>query len=81
MHAALRQVLGEHVQQAGSLVDAERLRFDFNHNQRVEAEEIRRIERLVNLEIRRNTALRIEDTSLREAREAGAMALFGEKIR
>jgi alanyl-tRNA synthetase len=79
MHAALRQVLGEHVQQAGSLVDAERLRFDFNHNQRVEAEEIRRIERLVNLEIRRNTALRIEDTSLREAREAGAMALFGEK--
>lgn len=79
MHAALRQILGEHVNQRGSLVDGERLRFDFSHFEPVTAEQTREIERLVNSEIRRNSAIDTEIMALEDAREKGAMALFGEK--
>lgn len=79
MHAALRQVLGEHVQQRGSLVDANRLRFDFSHFEAVTKEELREIERLVNDQIRRNTDIQTELMALDAAKEKGAMALFGEK--
>ncbi len=79
MHAALRAVLGTHVTQKGSLVNAERTRFDFAHPQPVTAEEIQRIEAMVNAEIRRNH--RVETRLMRhaDAIKAGAMALFGEK--
>ncbi len=79
MHAALRKVLGDHVQQKGSLVDAEKLRFDFSHYQPLEAEEITRIETLVNNEIRGNIETRAELMDMESARNTGAMALFGEK--
>jgi alanyl-tRNA synthetase len=79
MHAALRSVLGEHVQQKGSLVTPERLRFDFSHTAPVSAEELRQVERMVNLEIRHNRAADIREMSMDEAKQAGAMALFGEK--
>ncbi len=79
MHAALRQVLGEHVQQRGSLVDASRLRFDFSHFEAVTNDELREIERLVNDQIRHNTDIRTEVMPIDAAREKGAMALFGEK--
>lgn len=79
LHAALRTVLGDHVNQRGSLVDAERLRFDFSHFEPVTAEEQRQIERLVNDEIRANTGVVTEVMPLEQAREKGAMALFGEK--
>jgi alanyl-tRNA synthetase len=72
-------VLGDHVNQRGSLVDAERLRFDFSHFEPVTAEEQRQIERLVNDEIRANTGVVTEVMPLEQAREKGAMALFGEK--
>jgi alanyl-tRNA synthetase len=79
LHAALREVLGTHVQQKGSLVAPERLRFDFSHYQAATPEEIRAIERRVNAEIRRNA---VAETSLMDYEQAvagGAMALFGEK--
>ena len=79
MHAALRSVLGNHVTQKGSLVNAERTRFDFAHPNPVTAEEIRRIEDLVNAEIRRNNRVETRLMKHEEAIKAGAMALFGEK--
>jgi alanyl-tRNA synthetase len=79
LHAALRQVLGEHVTQRGSLVAPERLRFDFSHSQPVTDDELREIETRVNTEIRRNVAAEIREMPYEEAIAAGAMALFGEK--
>ena len=79
MHAALRKILGEQVNQRGSLVNAERLRFDFSHFEPVSREQLREIERLVNTEIRANSAIETEVMGLESARNKGAMALFGEK--
>jgi alanyl-tRNA synthetase len=79
MHAALRKVLGTHVQQKGSLVDAGHTRFDFSHSQPVTAEEMREIEKLVNAEIRRNVPVESNIMNYDNAIKAGAMALFGEK--
>lgn len=79
MHAALREVLGNHVQQRGSLVDPERLRFDFSHFEAVTDAEIRRVERIVNEQIRQNSAVQTEILGIEEAQQKGAMALFGEK--
>lgn len=79
MHAALRKTLGEHVTQKGSLVDAQRLRFDFSHYEGVSTKQLQTIERLVNQEIRENRPLSTELMDLDEAKASGAMALFGEK--
>lgn len=79
LHAALFNVLGKHVQQKGSLVDPDKLRFDFSHNQAVSSEELREIERLVNAEIMANREVDVQEMALDEAKEAGAAALFGEK--
>jgi len=79
MHAALRRVLGDHVQQKGSLVDPDKLRFDFSHFEAVSHEQLIEIERLVNREIRANHAVETRIMSLDDAKAAGAMALFGEK--
>ena len=79
MHAALREILGEHVAQKGSLVDAERLRFDFSHFEAVTAEQIQQIETLVNQQILANSAVETEVCDMETAKEKGAMALFGEK--
>jgi len=79
IHAALRNVLGEHVTQKGSLVDEDRLRFDFSHPKPVTAEELATIERQVNEQIMLNTPLDVKVMGFDEARSAGAMALFGEK--
>ncbi|HLT05347.1 MAG TPA: alanine--tRNA ligase [Pseudomonas sp.] len=79
LHAALRQILGEHVTQKGSLVDSQRLRFDFSHTEAIKAEEIRALEAMVNAEIRKNSAVEIEETDIETAKAKGAMALFGEK--
>jgi len=79
LHAALRSVLGDHVQQKGSLVDSERLRFDFSHFEGVSADELKSIEDLVNAQIRANTEVTTRLMNMDEAVEAGAMALFGEK--
>ena len=79
LHAALRKLLGEHVSQKGSLVDSQRLRFDFSHFEAIRPEQIKTLEDLVNAEIRRNTAVEIEETDIDTAKSKGAMALFGEK--
>ena len=79
MHAALRKVLGTHVQQKGSLVDADRTRFDYSHNEPLTAAQIREIEKLVNQEIRRNAAVEARIMKYDDAIKTGAMALFGEK--
>jgi alanyl-tRNA synthetase len=79
LHAALRQVLGDHVQQKGSLVDSQRLRFDFSHFEAIKPEQIKALEDIVNAEIRKNTPVQTEEMPIDEARKKGAMALFGEK--
>jgi len=79
MHAALRNTLGEHVTQKGSLVDATRLRFDFSHSAPVTADELAKIEAAVNAEILANTQVAKEVMALEAAQQRGAMALFGEK--
>ena len=79
MHAALKQVLGEHVNQKGSLVSDERFRFDFSHFEAVTNEELKSVEKLVNEQIRANHSLETKLMNLDEAKAAGAMALFGEK--
>ncbi|MBT1443366.1 alanine--tRNA ligase [Shewanella sp. JM162201] len=79
LHAALRQVLGTHVTQKGSLVDPERLRFDFSHFEGVKREELKAVEDLVNTQIRRNHELNFAEMDIEEAKAKGAMALFGEK--
>ena len=79
LHKALREVLGDHVQQKGSLVDASKTRFDFTHNAPITSQEIRRIEDIVNAEILANTATSGKVMSLDDAQKTGAMMLFGEK--
>ena len=79
MHKALREVLGPHVQQKGSLVDAERTRFDFSHNEPLTDEQIRRVEAIVNAEILANVATTARIMKFDEAAKAGALAFFGDK--
>ncbi|WP_415720026.1 alanine--tRNA ligase [Photobacterium ganghwense] len=79
LHAALRQLLGEHVTQKGSLVKPEGLRFDFSHLESVKPEQLREVERLVNEQIRRNHAIKTDLMGIESAKQKGAMALFGEK--
>ncbi len=79
LHHALREVLGEHVKQAGSSVTAEHLRFDYTHYKPLKKEEINRIEKIVNKQIEENYPVKSEITNLKAAREKGAIALFGEK--
>jgi len=79
MHKALREVLGPHVQQKGSLVDADKTRFDFAHDKSMSEDEMRRVEALVNAEILENTPTRAQIMPVEEAKRSGAMMLFGEK--
>jgi alanyl-tRNA synthetase len=79
LHAALRKVLGKHVEQKGSLVAADRLRFDFSHTQALSPDELRQVEDLVNSEIRENAPVETRVMALDQAKAAGAMSLFGEK--
>ncbi len=79
VHAALRSVLGEHVAQRGSLVEADRARFDFTHGAAVSAQELERVESLVNQQVRLNHAIETAVMSLEDAKSSGAAALFGEK--
>ncbi|MCP4211734.1 MAG: alanine--tRNA ligase [Halieaceae bacterium] len=79
LHAALRKVLGEHVQQKGSLVDSRRLRFDFSHPEALSAQQLKEIESIVNEQVRGNTGVRTRLMNMDDAVAAGAMALFGEK--
>lgn len=79
LHAALRQVLGEHVQQKGSLVNSQRLRFDFSHFEAVTAAQLKTLEDMVNQQVRLNSEVCTEITDIEQAKAKGAMALFGEK--
>jgi alanyl-tRNA synthetase len=79
LHAALREVLGPHVTQKGSLVDAERLRFDFTHGKPLTVDQLAAVETLVNAQIRANSEAQVQEMALADAQAAGAMALFGEK--
>lgn len=79
LHEALRRVLGEHVMQKGSLVEAKRLRFDFAHNKPLTPEQLQAVERLVNQQIRANHESVVTEGTLEEAKQSGALALFGEK--
>ena len=79
LHAALRQVLGEHVVQKGSLCNGERLRFDFAHYEAVTPDQLTEIETMVNARIRENSVVTTTLTDIKTAKEMGAMALFGEK--
>ncbi|MEP7261188.1 MAG: alanine--tRNA ligase, partial [Usitatibacter sp.] len=79
MHKALREVLGSHVQQKGSLVDEDKTRFDFSHNAPMSAEQIRRVESMVNAEVLKNEATNARVMAIDEAQKTGAMMLFGEK--
>ena len=79
LHAALRTVLGTHVQQKGSLVAPDRLRFDFAHFQPISADELRRVEDMVNAEVRRNALAEVREMAYQDALDFGAIALFGEK--
>jgi alanyl-tRNA synthetase len=79
MHKALREVLGAHVQQKGSLVDADKTRFDFSHDKPLTQEEIRQVEERVNAEILQNTPTRAQIMPIEDAKKSGAMMLFGEK--
>jgi alanyl-tRNA synthetase len=79
LHGALKQVLGEHVSQKGSLVQPERLRFDFSHFEGMSSEQLSQVENIVNQQIQANHALRTQLMDLEQAKTAGAMALFGEK--
>ncbi|MEC8470149.1 MAG: alanine--tRNA ligase, partial [Pseudomonadota bacterium] len=79
LHEALRLVLGDHVEQRGSMVDGDRFRFDFSHDTSVSAEEIREVENIVNMEIMRNKKVVTTSMSMEEAQKKGARALFGEK--
>ncbi len=79
MHKALREVLGPHVAQKGSLVDADKTRFDFAHDKPMSDQEIRRVESLVNAEILQNSPTRAQVMPIEEAKKSGAVMLFGEK--
>ncbi len=79
LHAALREILGEHVLQKGSLVTADRLRFDFSHSEPVNADQLKEIEQLVNSQVISNLPVETKIMSMKKAQESGAMALFGEK--
>ncbi len=79
LNAALRKILGNHVKQAGSLVDENHLRFDFNHFEKMTSDELNKTERIVNTEIRKNISSNIREMSFDDARSEGALAFFGEK--
>lgn len=79
LHAALRRVLGDHISQKGSLVDSDRLRFDFSHTEAVGPEELKTIEQLVNQQVRNNSLVDTQEMDIESAKQSGAMMLFGEK--